>query len=100
MDGNQDDDNEEDEEGDEGAAAPSSLPAPALIMGAAVTNFHVAGAAPQFAQGKNITLQSLCGLLGASLGPLGGFLDSSFDFRSLAIATSRSTFSDGSAKLG
>ena len=48
MDGNQDD-NEEDE-GDEGAAAPSSLPAPALIMGAAVTNFHVAGAAPQFAQ--------------------------------------------------
>ena len=50
MDGNQDDDNEEDEEGDEGAAAPSSLPAPALITGAAVTNFHVAGAAPQFAQ--------------------------------------------------
>ena len=48
MDGNQDDDNEEDEEGDEGAAAPSSLPAPALIMGAAVTNFHLAGAAPQF----------------------------------------------------
>ena len=50
VDGNQDDDNEEDEEGDEGAAAPSSLPAPALIMGAAVTNFHLAGAAPQFAQ--------------------------------------------------
>ena len=58
MDGNQDDDNEEDEEGDEGAAAPSSLPAPALIMGAAVTNFHVAGAAPQFAQGGEITLRS------------------------------------------
>ena len=56
MDGNQDDDHEEDEDGDEGAAAPSSLPAPALITGAAVTNFHMAGAAPQFAQGKSITL--------------------------------------------
>ena len=79
MDGNQDDDNEEDEEGDEGAAAPSSLPAPALIMGAAVTNFHVAGAAPQFAQEENnIRLQSLCGLLGASLGSLGGFLGTSW----------------------
>ena len=55
MDGNQDDDNEEDEEGDEGAAAPSSLPAPALIMGAAVTNFHVVGAAPQIAQGETKT---------------------------------------------
>ena len=39
MDGNQDDDHEEDEDSDEGAAAPSSLPAPALITGAAVTNF-------------------------------------------------------------
>ena len=55
VDGNQDDDNEEDEEGDEGAAAPSSLPAPALIMGAAVTNFHVVGAAPQIAQGETKT---------------------------------------------
>ena len=58
MDGNQDDDNEEDEEGDEGAAAPSSLPAPALIMGAALTNFRVGGAAPQFAQGGEKTLHS------------------------------------------
>ena len=31
--------------------SPSSLPALALIMGAAVTNFHLAGAAPQFVQG-------------------------------------------------
>ena len=31
--------------------SPSSLPAPALITDAAVTNFHLAGAAPRFAQG-------------------------------------------------
>ena len=83
MYGNQDDDNEEDEEGDEGAAAPSSLPAPALIMGAAVTNFHLAGAAPQFAQGGKRALRSsrcvalrglLWGLLEASWGLLGGLL--------------------------
>ena len=67
--------------------SPSSLPAPALIMGAAVTNFHLAGAAPHFAQGGKISLRSsrcvafwglLWGLLEASWGLLGGLLGASW----------------------
>ena len=52
-------------------------------MGAAVTNFHLAGAAPQFAQGGKMTLQSsrcvaFGGFFGAFWKLLGEFLDASW----------------------
>ena len=62
--------------------SPSSLPALALIMGAAVTNFHLAGAAPQFAQGKRhytpVVVWPFGRFFGASWRLLGDFLEASW----------------------